>query len=312
MKIFSNLTILLPLAQTSFPPKNSFSSFLSKMNSPAINTIPRDCIRVISSFLYPSKALFADLNRLNGAIVADRIRYAFDSNRIWPRSMSYRMTNTNLQYQTENDIHTALRTHKLDNASLYDILGNYEKIKMLGWGGSANLWELRRYLQKELLGKHRMNMAWVHRDICGRRVPATHCSGGCIQCQAEIPVWWSSAKAQNKSQAKLWSKRTSGFYRIGFCSSECINSYNESLGYRSRRREPNSESNCLPVDDAGHFVMKKEDMYTCENKGCKGKVHWSDLENRGTRVFCSDQCEEYQLDDEYEDDIMYRKYDSRW
>ena len=283
-----------------------------------INTIPRDCIRVISSFLYPSKALFADLNRLNGAIVADRVRHAFDSsNRIWSRSMSYRMTDTNLNYQTENEIRETLRIHKLDNASLYDMLVNYEKIKMLGWGGSENLWELRRYLQKELLSKHRMNMGYTHRHITSRRIPATHCNGGCIQCEAELPVWWPSAKAQQgkKALAKLWSKRTSGFYRIGFCSPECINSYNESLGYRSRRREPNSESpvdDCLPVDEAGHFVMKKEDMYICENKSCKGKVHWTDLESRCTRVFCSDECEEHQIEDEYDDDIRYRKYDNRW
>jgi hypothetical protein len=283
-----------------------------------INTIPNDCTRVISSFLYPSKALFADLNRLNGAIVADRIRYAFDSsNRIWQRSMSYRTTDTNLQYQTENDINTALRTHKLDNASLYDILGNYEKIKMLGWGGSANLWELRSYLQKELFRKHRTSMYCVHRHICARRVPATHCGGGCIQCDAELPVWWPSVKEQTNAVRQAWRKKTDGYYRIGFCSSQCIGAYNASLNYRSRREAARYEDdraspNCLPLDESGNFVMKKEDMYICESKCCKEKVHWTDLERHCGRVFCSDQCEDWQIEDEYEEDLMYRKYDSRW
>jgi hypothetical protein len=247
-----------------------------------MTAIPNDCLRIVSSFLYPSKTLFADLARVNRLIVADRLNNSVhDPYFLQPfrDTRSY----TGVKYDTQSAIDRVLVTHKFNMTRLFDTLNNYETLKMVG-AGAANLWELRRYVQKKLFAQHADKMENVHHEMLQLRgrAPAVCCSGGCTRCGADLPLGWPA----------LTDERWVG---KGFCSAECFGSFNSSLGFRNIRRHKPSE-----------------DMHECENRYCKHKVHWADLEYTGgyiNRVFCSDHCAHHEEMDEYEDDIMYQKYD---
>jgi hypothetical protein len=186
--------------------------------------------------------------------------------------------------------------HSLSTDKLYDMLLNFESLKSLGTGASFSLFELRNYLMREIRESHTTAMQLVFSDIKKLRKTATCCNGGCTACGAELPHWWSSANMHSREERKQWCKKTDGVFRIGFCSTECISKFDDAV----------RSSVSLDRED---LTMTSSTRYVCENRYCKDPIQWDDLEYRGSRVFCSDSCEHDQLEEEYEDNRMYRKYD---
>jgi hypothetical protein len=208
----------------------------------------------------------------------------------------------------ENAMETLLRVNKVTFTKLYDILSHSETMKSYGWKDVSvmNFSELRRYLEHTIRAHHTRRLERVHAEIRSRRVKPTCCSGGCTQCGAELPLTWPSQKSLE------WVCKTEGYYRIGFCSAACIEKFNNSLRYSVRMWPDEGAKNYCPPNEQGQMKMTSKHMYTCENKYCKQKIDWTDLEHRGGRIFCCEDCEYLQIDYEYEDDLMYRKYDNSW
>lgn len=263
------------------------------MNTLSVSSLttnfPMDCLRKVASFLQPSKSLFAEMSRINRLVITDRARNS-EYDPYFQQPFANVRLYTGVQDATQTLIRNWMQTNKLTFNSLFDTLNNYEKMTALGLSvnsaRSGSLWELRRYIEKKLFAEHSDKMQTAFDAIQRRRVSAVCCSGGCTKCGSDLPLTWPT------SEDRLTGK--------GFCSDKCFRVFNDSLRYKSRRDEP------------------RDEMYECENRCCHSKVHWADLENSGghsNRVWCSEKCAYYEEMDEYEDDLMYQKYDryfDRW
>jgi hypothetical protein len=292
------------------------------MSTAVLSVLPDDCLRLISKFIAPATKtnLYRDLFFTNQLIISERVKAAANPYRtslqslLSPYSEHRHDIFHGRYYETtsamENAMTALLRVNNITHTKLYDILSDSERMKSYGWDGVTvmNFSELRRYLEHTIRKHHARRLEQsVHNTIRSRRVRPTVCNGGCTQCGAELPLTWPSVKDAD------WSAKTEGYYRIGFCSSVCIKKFNDSLRYSARMWPEEGATNYCPVDERGNMMVSaKKNKYTCENTSCKQKIDWTDLEHRGGRIFCCEDCEYFQTDYEYEEDLMYRKYDNRW
>jgi hypothetical protein len=284
--------------------------------SSALANLPIDCLSTISSFVstyattaasIPNSDLMQRLKAINDTIIAERIAIGMDRfKRAYAYQNFYRMSASTADFgfgstwlrDAQDMLRVLLGTHDMTIEKLYDMLWSYEMLKVVGFPSSFSLFELRNYLFKRIAEDHRGCMRRVFVAIEARRVEATHCSGGCKKCDADLPVWWPSAKTHRREERSYWFGETMGFYRIGFCSGNCITEFNNDI------RMPSSR-----IEEPDNGVMSRHTQYTCEHRYCKAKIHWTDLEYRGSGVFCSDACENHEYEEKYEDDQMYAKYD---
>jgi hypothetical protein len=290
-------------------PQLSFLPSFPPMSSLAI--LPNDCLNNIASYVStisythtsaPNTDLMSDLRTLNASIINERIMTAvsdFKSDYYYLSFHGIHKTNCKsvILGRSNNLLDCLLVKHSLTSEKLYDMMTRTENLKSAGMSGTFSLFELRNYLFRMIRHKIIYNMYRVLRNIEESRKPATVSNSGCIQCDAALPLWWPSAKNHGRKERNLWWKQSMGFYRIGFCSADCITDFN------------NAQRSDCKIEEPDNGIMSPKTRYTCKYRHCKCEILWTDLENRGCRTFCSDNCEERQIEDEYEDDLMYAKYD---
>jgi hypothetical protein len=283
------------------------------MSSFALANLPIDCLSTIGSFVstctaatISNREFMRRLQQINASLIAERIAIAMDRfKRAYAYQAFYNMPasadvgfGSTMVRDAQDMLRILYKDYNLTSEKLYDMLWAYEALKAAGIPTAFSLFELRNYIFKQIVYIRKCEIRPVFEDIRTRRVEATHCTGGCKKCGAYLPIWWPSAKTRSREERSYWFRKTMGFYRIGFCSGECITEFNNAiLMPRFRIEEP---------DDG---IMSRNTQYTCEHRYCKAMINWTDLEDHGHDVFCCDDCENHEYEEKYEDDQMYSRYD---